>query len=63
MGFISYHITPLVIYSLGVDTHMHTNRHTNDPHRTTFKKPGAYQQKSMSKVQPGLPLNSYDLVH
>ena len=39
--FISRHITPLVINSLGHGhTHTHTNMHTDDPHRINFKKPG-----------------------
>ena len=40
MGFISLHITPLVINSLGRG-HTHTYTHTEDPHRINFKKPGA----------------------
>ena len=36
---------PLVINSLGADTHTHANTHshthTDDPHRINFKKPGA----------------------
>ena len=39
MGFISRHITPLVINSLRAVTH--TNTHTDDPQRINFKKPGA----------------------
>ena len=38
MEFISHHITPLVIYSLGADTH--TSIHTDDLHRINFKKTG-----------------------
>ena len=38
MGSISCHITPLVINSLRVDTHTHTD----DTHRINFKKPGAH---------------------
>ena len=54
MEFISHHISPLVIDSLGgghthTHTHKHTSTHTNtqshthtdNPHRTNFKKPGA----------------------
>ena len=42
MGFISHHITPLVINSFGNGhTHTHTHAHTDDPHRINFKKPGA----------------------
>ena len=41
MGFISRHIMPLVINSLG---HRHTDTdastHTDNPHRINFKKPG-----------------------
>ena len=38
MGFISHHITSLVIYSLGGGYIINT--HTDDPHRINFKKPG-----------------------
>ena len=45
--FISRHITPLVINSLGGgDTHTHTHKHTyayRHPHRNNFKKPGVRQ--------------------
>ena len=43
METISRHIMPLVINSLGADTHkqIHTHTHTDDPHRINFKKPGA----------------------
>ena len=35
------HITPLVINSLGADTHTHTHKHTyRRLHRNNFKKPG-----------------------
>ena len=49
MRFISSHITPLVIYNLGVDahTHAHTKMHTDNPHRNNFKKPGACQLRRM----------------
>ena len=45
MRFISHHVMPLVITSLGsrnthTHTHTHTNSHTNDLHRINFKKPG-----------------------
>ena len=44
MGFISRHITPLVINSLvGRHTHANTHTHTDDPHRINFKKPGVCQ--------------------
>ena len=45
-GFISCHILPLVIYSLGdrhthihIHTyiHTHTNKHADNPHKTNFK--------------------------
>ena len=38
MESISLHITPLVINSLGVDTHTHMYRRL---HKNNFKKPGA----------------------
>ena len=42
MEFISRHIMPLVIDSLGGGhTHTQTHTHTDDPHRINFKKPGA----------------------
>ena len=34
MGFISLHVTPLVINSLGVDTHTDTHRHTQTQTQT-----------------------------
>ena len=57
MGFISCLIMPLVINSLGADTHTHTHTqththtHTDDPHRINFNKPGARRQHS-----PGLKI-------
>ena len=40
MGFVSCHITSLVIYNLKAHTHTHMNMHTNDLQRINFKKPG-----------------------
>ena len=47
MGSISHHITPLVIDSLGADTHIHTHTHTHThiqkfADRSNTKKPGAH---------------------
>ena len=52
MGFISHHITPLVINSLGrryTHTHTHTRMHTDNPHRIYFKKQGT------RRPQAGMP--------
>ena len=50
MGFISCHITSLVIYRLGhacarMHTHTHTHMHANVLHRVNFKKPGGHLPK------------------
>ena len=56
MGFISCHITPLIINSIR-GGHTHTHKHVNTrtyrrPHRNNFKKPGA-------TGPPGLKLDKY----
>ena len=48
MGFISHHITPLVINSLGGE---HTLTHTDDLHSINFKKPGG---PACDRRTPGL---------
>ena len=40
LEFILCHITPLIIYSLGVDTHIST--HIDDPHKIIYRKPGMF---------------------
>ena len=56
MGSISYHITPLVINSLG-GRHTHTHTHTRTHTHTHNKKPGAFLAGLKSNPLP--ILNTY----
>ena len=58
IGFISCHIKPLVIDSLGgrdthTNTHIHTQTHTHTyihPHRNNFKKPGMHRHVASARL-------------
>ena len=42
MGSISHHIIPLVVHSLGADTHANTHTHMPLTDRSNSKKPGMH---------------------
>ena len=60
MGFISHHITPLVINSLGGrHTHTHTNKHTHTQTHTHIQM-SAQEQFQETSHAPGLTIfNNY----